>query len=146
MSGPGAARRGLPLLAAVLALSPAGCQQAAKSAPEKAEPSQVEEVDGVTYVTFTGDAAERVDLRTEPTTASGAQTAVDYAALIYDSKGVPWVYTVPRPLTYARTTVVVDRVEGDRVLLSSGPTPGTPVVTVGAAEVYGTELGIAGSH
>ena len=31
-------------------------------------------------------------------------------------------------------------------MLLRGPAAGTKVVTVGAAEVYGTELEIAGSH
>jgi hypothetical protein len=34
----------------------------------------------------------------------------------------------------------VDRIEGDRVLLTDGPPAGTKVVTVGVTEVYGTEL------
>ena len=45
-----------------------------------------------------------------------------------------------------RAEVKVDRIDGDRVLLSEGPPAGTKVVTVGAAEVYGAELEIAGSH
>ena len=32
------------------------------------------------------------------------------------------------------------------MLLAAGPPPGTEVVTVGAAEVYGAELEIAGGH
>jgi hypothetical protein len=39
-----------------------------------------------------------------------------------------------------RERVRVGRVDGDRVLLSRGPAAGTRVVTVGTAEVYGTEL------
>jgi len=42
--------------------------------------------------------------------------------------------------------VKVDRVEGDRVLLTRGPRPGTRVVTVGATEVYGAENEIEGGH
>ena len=37
----------------------------------------------------------------------------------------------------------LDRIEGQRVYLSDGPPAGTAVVTVGATEVYGTELEIA---
>ncbi len=51
-----------------------------------------------------------------------------------------------RPLTFVRARVEVVRVDGDRVLLSGGLQPGTEVVTVGATEVYGAELDIAGSH
>jgi hypothetical protein len=36
--------------------------------------------------------------------------------------------------------------EDNLVILSSGPPAGTEVVTVGAIELWGAELGIAGSH
>jgi hypothetical protein len=42
--------------------------------------------------------------------------------------------------------VDVDRIQGTRAFLSRGPAAGTRVVTVGAAEVYGTELDVAVSH
>jgi hypothetical protein len=41
---------------------------------------------------------------------------------------------------FERTSVRVDRVSGDRVVLAEGPVVGTPVVTVGAALLYGTEI------
>jgi len=56
------------------------------------------------------------------------------------------VYTTAKPLTFEREPVTVDRIEGNRVLLSDGPPAGTKVVTRGATEVYGAELDIAGSH
>jgi len=56
------------------------------------------------------------------------------------------VYMVTAPLTFLRVEVVVDRVVGDRALLSSGLSAGTEVVTVGATQVYGAELGIGESH
>jgi multidrug efflux pump subunit AcrA (membrane-fusion protein) len=68
------------------------------------------------------------------------RNVVPYAALIYDPEGKTYVYTSPKPLEYLREEVKVDRIEGDRVLVSRGPPAGTEVVTVGAAEVYGTEL------
>ena len=42
-----------------------------------------------------------------------------------------------------KAEIRVDRIAGDRVLLEDGPPAGTKVVTVGAGEVYGTELDIA---
>ena len=69
-----------------------------------------------------------------------------HAALISDGQGVPWVYTATAPLTFLRAKVVVDRVVGERALLSSGLSAGTDVVTVGATQVYGAELGIGESH
>ena len=38
--------------------------------------------------------------------------------------------------------VTVEDVNGDIAHLSSGPATGTPVVTVGVAELFGTENGI----
>ena len=97
-------------------------------------------------VRFTADAADRVDLQTVPVQRRGVHVVVPDVALIYDGQGVPWVYTSTGPLTFMRTKVVVDRVDGHHVLLSEGPPVGTEVVTVGATQVYGTELGIGESH
>jgi multidrug efflux pump subunit AcrA (membrane-fusion protein) len=74
----------------------------------------------------------------------GSMDVVPYEALIYDPEGKTYVYVVTKPLSFQREEVEVDRIEGDRVLLSAGPAAGTKVVTVGAAEAYGTELEIAG--
>jgi len=42
-----------------------------------------------------------------------------------------------------RQEIEIDRVDGDSVMLSDGPPAGTKVVTVGAAEVWGTEFEVA---
>jgi hypothetical protein len=65
---------------------------------------------------------------------------------MYEPDGKTFVYTVVAPRTYLRQDVQVDRIDGGRALLDEGPPAGTTVVTVGAAEVYGAELEIAGSH
>ena len=72
---------------------------------------------------------------------------VPYAALIYDKQGKSWVYSVTRPLTYLRVSVVVkEEVDEDSMALSAGPPAGSEVVTRGATEVYGAELGMDGNH
>lgn len=68
------------------------------------------------------------------------QKAVPYGAVYYDAKGGAWVYVNTAPLAYERRKVAVERVIGDRALLSDGPGIGTPVVTVGAALLYGAEI------
>jgi hypothetical protein len=68
------------------------------------------------------------------------QKVVPYAAVYYDAKGTAWVYVNPKPLTFERRRVAVDRVVGDVAVLSEGPPAGTPVVTVGAALLYGAEI------
>lgn len=133
----------------VVALAPiSGCKQVKATSADGYRPANVAAASqsAVKQVTFTAEAARRVGLRTETAVASGPHTVISYAALLYDGKGVTWVYTTPAPLTFLRAKVVVDRIEGDRVLLSHGLRAGTDVVTVGATEVYGAELYIAGSH
>jgi hypothetical protein len=100
----------------------------------------------VKLVTFTAEGADRLELQTTTARKVSGQTVIDYAALIYDGQGVTWVYTAPEPLTFMRAQVVVDRIVGNDAYLRSGIPVGTRVVTVGAAEVYGSELGIAGKH
>jgi hypothetical protein len=131
------------LVLAIAALPFAGCTEVETETATGYEPSTLEPVKGnedLQLVTFTEEGAKRVDLQTEAVRRSGARKVVPYAALIYDPEGKTYVYTSPKPLEYLRAEVKVDRIEGDRVLVSRGPPAGTRVVTVGAAEVYGTEL------
>lgn len=67
---------------------------------------------------------------------------VPWAAILHDIHGTTWVYQRAAPLTFARRRVVVKYVVGDTAALAAGPTPGTEVVTDGAAELFGTEFGI----
>jgi ABC-type oligopeptide transport system substrate-binding subunit len=127
------------LVLATAALPVAGCTEVESETATGYEPSTLEPVKGnddIQRVTFTAEGARRVDLQTAPV----RRNVVPYAALIYDPEGKTYVYTSPKPLEYLREEVKVDRIEGDRVLVSRGPPAGTEVVTVGAAEVYGTEL------
>lgn len=125
-----------------------GCTEVQSATSESAyHPAEVTEVgEGKLQVVFSPDGAARVGLQRATAVTVDGQIVVPYAALIYDGQGVPWVYTAPEDLTFRRVQVAVDRIDGDRVFLSSGLAAGTRVVTVGAAEVYGTELGISGGH
>jgi hypothetical protein len=97
-------------------------------------------------VTFTAEGARRIGLATSTVFNASGSLVVDYTALIYDSAGGSWVYTIPEPLTYVRTPVKVSTVDQHRAFLASGPVVGTTVVTTGAAQLYGEELGISGKH
>jgi hypothetical protein len=125
-----------------------GCSEVEETATSGYEPARLATVDGTERkrVTFTAEGARRTDLRTATVARRGRHLVVPYEALIYDGEGRGYVYTSPEPLTFLRAPVAVDRVQGDRVLLTDGPPPGTEVVTVGASEVYGAELEIAGGH
>ena len=70
----------------------------------------------------------------------GKQKVVPYSAVYYDAKGVAWVYINPKPLVFERQRIAVERVVGDAAVLGEGPAVGVPVVSVGAALLYGTEI------
>jgi hypothetical protein len=135
--------------ALLVAVSPlAACAEVQDAASSGYHPSAVESVKGseLKRVVLTAEGARRVGVATAPVRVRGEDRVIPYAALIYDGKGTPYVYTRTDALTFMRAEVVVDRVEGSRVLITQGPRPGIPVVTVGASEIYGTELGIDGGH
>lgn len=136
----------VPLLIAV-GLALGGCTEVETEAATGYEPSKIEPVKGTDLqrVTFTAEGAKRVGLRTGAVVRRGKQRVVPYAALLYAPDGKTYVYTSPKHLQYLREQVKVDRIEGNRVFLAGGPPVGTEVVTVGATEVYGTELEVA-SH
>jgi hypothetical protein len=67
---------------------------------------------------------------------------VPYAALIYTPDGRAWVYTSEKPLEFVRHPVRVGEIRGDSAHLEAGPAAGVSVVTVGAAELLGTEFGV----
>ena len=67
-----------------------------------------------------------------------------YSALIYDTGGQIWVYEMVEPQAYLRKKIDVESVDGETVIMTRGPAAGSPVVTVGAAMLYGAELGTGG--
>jgi RND family efflux transporter MFP subunit len=74
---------------------------------------------------------------------SGEHRAVPWSAILQDIHGGSWVYVQTSPLVYERTRVSLQRVAGNIAVLARGPEPGTEVVTVGVAELAGTEFGVA---
>ncbi len=78
----------------------------------------------------------------EVTLFGGPRKVVPYSAVIYDLHGDTWTYTNPEPLVFVRHRITVDYIERDTAVLLDGPPAGTAVVTVGAAELFGVELGV----
>jgi hypothetical protein len=74
--------------------------------------------------------------------SEGLKKVVPYSALLYDLDGSTWIYVSPEPLVFMRQPVTVDFIEGDRAILSDGPSVGTIVATVGVAELYGADTGV----
>jgi hypothetical protein len=139
------------LAIAGLGLAACGPSGSVVQAGTREAPAQVAPIPGtgVSRVTLTAQAAQRLGIQTKPAqavpaTAGAAMTSVPTAALIYDKNGKTWVYTTTQPLAYVRQAVEIARIDGDVTTLHSGPPPGTLVVTVGSAELLGAELGVAG--
>ena len=143
---------GLILLLALAALLPAACGSSSGDAAPT-EPAVVsEEIEGseLKRITLSASAAQRLGVETAPVTEqqiSGATRAViPYSAIVYDASGDTWAYTNVDGLTFVRQAVEVDHIEGDMAVLAGNATPDAPVVTVGAAELYGVETGVGGGH
>jgi hypothetical protein len=133
----------------VVGLQLSACtQEAAEADSGLAEPAKVEQVEGseVSRLTLTTKAAERLGIQTKPvltgTVAGRQRSVIPYGAILYDANGDTWVYVTSEPLTYVRERVSVAFIEGDQAVLDDGPPEGSAVVTVGAAELYGTETGV----
>ena len=132
-------------LAGVAVLGLAACGDSKSDSGEKPAPASLEEVaDGeIGRNTLTEDAARRLDIQTaqvEARTGSGLQVPFD--AVIYQPDGTTWVYSSPETLVFKREPIDVERIDGDVAVVRSGPAAGTPVVTVGAAELWGFEFGV----
>jgi hypothetical protein len=67
------------------------------------------------------------------------QNVIPYSALIYSPNGKAWTYTSVGPLAFVRHPIEIAYIEGDQVILKSGPPTGSPVVMVGTAELWGVE-------
>ncbi len=137
----------LGLLIALPQLS--ACTQTTVETTSRAEPAKVEHVEGsadVSRLTLTAKAVERIGIQTTPIreerVAGTWRKVVPYGAVLYDAEGKTSVYVSSAPNTYVREPITVDFIEGDRAVLTAGPAAGTAIVTVGAAELYGTETGV----
>jgi hypothetical protein len=137
----------LGLLGAVLQLS--ACTQTAAEAIGGEEPAKVEHLEGtddLSRITVDPKAVERLGIQTvavrEATVAGKPRKVVPYGAVLYDADGKTWVYVSPEPNVYVREAITVDFIEGDWAVLKAGPAVGTTVVSVGVAELYGTETGV----
>jgi hypothetical protein len=135
------------LFAACLPL--ASCKQAVEATADEeneTKPATVEHLDGAepARVTLTDEAAKRIDIQTAPvadTQVAGQQRKViPYAAVLYDTKGATWTWINSTPLTFVRHPITIESIDGDKAVLSNGPNPGTLVVTVGATELFGSEM------
>jgi len=131
------------LVLVVVALVAGGCGSGG-GGDESSEPAAVtKQLKGsdVVQVTLSADAAKRLGVQTVKVRSDGAREVIPYKSLLYDPDGKTWAYISPKPLVFQRADVTVQEIEGDSVVLAKGPPVGTPVVTVGATEIWGVEYG-----
>jgi RND family efflux transporter MFP subunit len=76
-----------------------------------------------------------------PVVGEAESLTVPWSAVVFDVHGGAWVYEQAGERAYRRRRVLVHHVAGETAVLDAGPAPGTPVVTAGAAELFGTEVG-----
>jgi hypothetical protein len=129
-------------VAGVLGLSACGGSNGDEEAASG--PATVYEIAGtdLSRVELTAQAAERLDIQTAAVEQNGGSTVIPYSAVLYSPTGETWAYISPKALTFVRHRIVVERIDGDRAILSKGPTAGTKVATVGVAELFGAESGL----
>ena len=82
---------------------------------------------------------ERLAVRL-PLKATARALVVPQSAVIYDLNGGVWVYEQRAPNQFARRRVELGGPAGSNVIVSRGLAEGVTVVSVGAAELYGTEF------
>jgi multidrug efflux system membrane fusion protein len=131
-------------------VSPLGQDGAKRSARPVDAPPSANAVAGTVDLYFAldnRDRAYRVGQRVSVALPlSGGRSeglSVPASAILRDIYGGEWVYAKTEADTYVRQRIEVAATEGGRAILSRGLRPGTLVVTAGAAELFGTEFGVA---
>ena len=139
-------RKSIAVLLILVTLLLAACGGQAEY--KKIEPALVEPIEGteLNRLTLTELAVERLDIHTDPVREEQVngemRIVVPYDAVLYDVNGGTWVYINPEPRVYVREAINVEYIDGDMVVLNGSPDIGMEVVTVGAAELYGTDTGV----
>ena len=134
----------MPVLV-VIPLIAAACE-GSNGEEDTASPAVVQPIKGTNSnrIILTRDAAKRLGIHTAAVRSGNAgtrQTVIPYDAVLYDTSGGGWTYTNPKPLVFQRAEIRIAEIEGNNAILASGPPVGTPVVTVGAPEIWGVEYG-----
>jgi hypothetical protein len=142
--------QGIAALLVSVGLALTGCATAAQGADgASAEvPASVStpKGGGPGIVTLSKRAEQRLGIRTVAVATAGSGLVIPYGAVVYEPDGSSWAFVQKEPLTYQRAPVAITAITGDQASLASGPPPGTPVVTQGAAELVGVETGIDGEE
>ena len=105
-----------------------------KISPSKVEKSEV----GLPTVTLTPDAEKRLGIE-----VTGIdQNTLPASSILYDASGKNWVYVRLAPNQYQRQEITLRRIQGTAAVVESTLKAGSECVSIGAAELYGTEFGV----
>ncbi len=84
---------------------------------------------------------QRVSVRV-PLATGAEHLVVPRSAVLFDALGGTWLYEARDGGVFVRQRVTLIDTIGETAVLGQGPAPGTRVVTIGAAELFGTEFGV----
>ncbi len=78
-----------------------------------------------------------------PLIGEAENLTLPWSAVIHDIHGGTWVYEMIAEHTFARRRILVRFAREDLAVLANGPAVGAKIVTAGAAELFGTEVGFS---
>ena len=78
-----------------------------------------------------------------PLIGEAENLTLPWLAVIHDIHGGTWVYEMIAEHTFARRRILVRFAREDLAVLANGPAVGAKIVTAGAAELFGTEVGFS---
>ncbi len=78
-----------------------------------------------------------------PLKGDAESLTLPWSAVIHDIHGGTWVYEKTADHTFARRRVVIRFAREDVAVLASGPAAGTNIVSAGASELFGNEIGFS---
>ena len=85
-------------------------------------------------------AGERVAVEIPTIESKEEALVIPFNAVLHDIHGGQWVYAKTGEHSYTRKRIQVARLAGADAVLTTGPAVGTPIVTDGSAELFGTEF------
>jgi len=130
--------------AALIAGTAGGLPAFADEEPEPDKAAHLEPIAGtdIKRVSISLKAAKRLDIRTTKIREDGGVKTAPYSSVLYNEFGKTFVYTNPKPLTYVRSPVTIQKIAGDKAVMTAGPAVGTVVVSRGVWELFGAEVGV----
>ncbi len=78
-----------------------------------------------------------------PLIGEAENLTLPWSAVIHDIHGGTWVYEMTAEHTFVRRRILVRFAREDIAVLANGPAVGAKIVTAGASELFGTEIGFS---